>query len=256
MTVNIEEPIEGKVLEALPAIYTELKITTAPAEVLDQARQAARALTDVIKNKANPVRFRGETYLEFEDWQTVGRFYNVTAKVVDVQPIEVGESHGFRATADAMRDGVAISSAVAMCLNDEANWRGKPMAQLMSMAQTRASAKALRNVLAWVVVLAGYKPTPAEEMPRDDDGGARLRNPTGDEVTRYRNEVAAKADPMTATERAEIDTAFRKLEDGSTQRAAVVETLKSWGYKTWGAFLTNGTQKQAANIVLLIGASE
>jgi len=32
------------------------------------------------------------------------------------------------------------------------------------MAQTRACAKALRNVLAWVVVLAGYRPTPAEEM--------------------------------------------------------------------------------------------
>src|SRR3990167_8087954 len=32
------------------------------------------------------------------------------------------------------------------------------------MAQTRASAKALRQILAWVVVLAGFKPTPAEEV--------------------------------------------------------------------------------------------
>ena len=32
------------------------------------------------------------------------------------------------------------------------------------MAQTRAGAKAFRNILAWVVVLAGYKGTPAEEM--------------------------------------------------------------------------------------------
>jgi hypothetical protein len=58
-----------------------------------------------------------------------------------------------------------ISSAEASCLRDEPNWRTKPEYQLKSMAQTRASAKALRNVLAWVVVLAGYKPTPAEEMP-------------------------------------------------------------------------------------------
>ena len=36
--------------------------------------------------------------------------------------------------------------------------------QLRSMAQTRACSKCLRNVLAWVVVLAGYRPTPAEEM--------------------------------------------------------------------------------------------
>lgn len=40
-----------------------------------------------------------------------------------------------------------------------------PNFQLRSMAQTRAGAKAMRNALSWVVVLAGYRPTPAEEMP-------------------------------------------------------------------------------------------
>lgn len=40
----------------------------------------------------------------------------------------------------------------------------KPLFMLKSMAQTRACVKALRNVLAWVVVLAGFKPTPAEEI--------------------------------------------------------------------------------------------
>ena len=39
-----------------------------------------------------------------------------------------------------------------------------PLFQLSSMAQTRACAKALRNVLSWVAVLAGYRPTPAEEI--------------------------------------------------------------------------------------------
>lgn len=39
-----------------------------------------------------------------------------------------------------------------------------PLFQLKSMAQTRACSKVLRNVLAWVVVLAGYRPTPAEEL--------------------------------------------------------------------------------------------
>jgi len=44
-----------------------------------------------------------------------------------------------------------------------------PFFQLASMAQTRACAKVLRNVLAWVVVLAGYKPTPAEELPHAEE---------------------------------------------------------------------------------------
>src|SRR5678816_2244550 len=45
---------------------------------------------------------------------------------------------------------------------------GVPSFQLRSMAQTRAASKALRNALAWVVVLAGYRPTPAEELPQVD----------------------------------------------------------------------------------------
>lgn len=39
-----------------------------------------------------------------------------------------------------------------------------PLFQLRSMAQTRACAKALRNVLSWIFVLAGFKPAVAEEM--------------------------------------------------------------------------------------------
>ena len=39
-----------------------------------------------------------------------------------------------------------------------------PLFQLESMSQTRAMAKALRSCYAWVVVLAGYAPTPVEEM--------------------------------------------------------------------------------------------
>lgn len=51
--------------------------------------------------------------------------------------------------------------------------KAKPLFQLKSMAQTRAGARALRQVFAWVVVLAGYKPSVAEEMtgneqPRQD----------------------------------------------------------------------------------------
>ena len=108
------------------------------------------------------------------------------------------------------RNGREVSRGEAMCLNDEENWgmrakyewqdvldaqgkkiwefnaaKGKnlpkrekvqigetatPLFQLRSMAQTRACAKALSNLFKWVVVLAGYKPTPAEEMTTVDEG--------------------------------------------------------------------------------------
>ena len=105
--------------------------------------------------------------------------------------------------------GIEVGRAESMCLNDEDNWgkvpkyewkdkldaggkkiwnpnlrKGKggyeaekikigetqkPLFQLRSMAQTRAEAKALKSVFGWVVVLAGYRPTPAEELTGHED---------------------------------------------------------------------------------------
>jgi len=141
-----------------------------PEEILADAQRAAQALQNVVARKKNPVVFRGEHYLEFEDWQTLGRFYGFSTKVEWTRPVEFGNARGFEARAIAVdRNGCEVSAAEAMCLDDEPNWSDRPLFQLRSMAQTRACAKALRNILAWVVVLAGYRPTPAEEMVETRD---------------------------------------------------------------------------------------
>jgi hypothetical protein len=66
--------------------------------------------------------------------------------------------------------------AYGLCASTEPNWANKPEFQLMSMAQTRAAGKVLRLLLGWIVTLAGYEPTPAEEMviedPAPDRGNA------------------------------------------------------------------------------------
>lgn len=174
--------------EALEVIQHEIKpdalaITRAPNVVLNEARKAAKALTSIIEAKPKKLQFNGKTYLQFEDWQTLGRFYGVTAVCRSTKFIEYGEgddrAKGFEATADALlvSTNQVISSAEAICLDDERNWAGKPLFQIKSMAQTRAAAKALRNVLAWVVVLAGYAPTPAEEMESESGSGSYVQSP-------------------------------------------------------------------------------
>lgn len=159
-------------------IYNEKDLIMArePQIILEEARKAAKALDDVISRKKNKVIINNEQYLEFEDWLTVARFYGISTKIVSTNPISFENIMGFeaRAVAILVKTGEEISAAEAMCLNDEKNWKDKPLFMLRSMAQTRACAKVLRNVLAWVVVLAGYKPTPAEEM----NGIAKAKGPT------------------------------------------------------------------------------
>ena len=141
----------------------DLALARAPKQVLAEAQEAASALQSVIVNRKNAVKFNGKHYLSFEDWQTCGRFYGVTAKVVSTEVVEIDGTKGFIARAEAIntQTGAVISAAESMCMNDEKNWEKKPLFQLRSMAQTRACAKSLRNVLAWVVVLAGYEPNVA-----------------------------------------------------------------------------------------------
>lgn len=177
-----------------------------PEQVLAQAREAAVALNRILAGKKNKVMFNKEQYLEFEDWQTVGTFYGCTAKVISTEPITDGGATGYLAKAVVVRmdTGVEISAADAMCMNDEEKWSARPKYiwkkvggenvreqvgsepvpayQRRSMAQTRACAKALRNAFAWVVVLAGYKPTPAEELPEQDPKATPASQPAESEV--------------------------------------------------------------------------
>lgn len=196
-------------------------IEHAPAMVVREARLAAEALRDVIARKPRKVILNGRQYLEFEDWQLLGRFYGITGgEEQEPEFVQIGAAQGFKATAVAYdRTGRVISRATAYCLNDEPKWdtrpkyewhyvlrngstsaddpgpdqivwipnpkkAGKtmperrrilageeavPMFQLASMAQTRANAKVLGNVLRWVAVLAGFATTPAEEVEAQAD---------------------------------------------------------------------------------------
>jgi hypothetical protein len=161
MEENIIYPVEVKEGES-----SLRPLVQAPEIVLQEAQKAATALQRVVANKRKPVIFKGEQYLEFEDWQTVAKFYGLCTRSVEAVPVEIFGIKGAKARAEVidLRTGMVVGGAEAYCMRDEENWKEKPWFQLASMAQTRAGAKALRNVLAWVVVLAGYRPTPAEEL--------------------------------------------------------------------------------------------
>lgn len=166
--MKIEKPMEMPKGEIVPKQDNYLVMQGDPEKQLEFATKASRALVQVIQQKPKKVMINGEQYLEFEDWQTLGRFYGITVGIEWTKPVErEGKIFGYEARAVVYRNSEVISSAEAMCLRSEKNWTNRDEFALRSMAQTRASAKALRNVLAWVAVLAGFRGTPVEEMPSD-----------------------------------------------------------------------------------------
>lgn len=165
-----------------PASFVALE---APDRVIAEASRAAAALKDVIAQTNGAVRIGPSEHLKVEAWSTLAKFYGLVPRVTRTQYMDFGDGiRGYEAFAELVHaaSGQVISSAEAMCLTDEPQWRERPvyewrnnarvqvgvepvpLFQLRSMAQTRAVSKVCATALRWVVVLAGYSGTPAEEM--------------------------------------------------------------------------------------------
>ena len=154
--------------------HTELATPARPMgsdeyrDAVKEAGEKAQVLAEVVESCNLYATISGRKYLTVEAWQTIGVGYGITARIDWTRELKDG---GWEARAVAI-DANAIERSAAECeagRSDDKPWDSRPAYQQRSMAQTRAISKALRSCLSWVVVLAGYAPTPAEEMPREGD---------------------------------------------------------------------------------------
>ena len=134
------------------------------------AREMAGALADVIERQHLATVIQGRKHVNVEGWTTLAVMLGVVAS--EVQTVETEGIYTAVVELVRMSDGACISRASAEC-GDEPPWNKRPRYARRSMAQTRATGKACRLAFSWIMALAGYEPTPAEEMPDaqkpDDD---------------------------------------------------------------------------------------
>jgi hypothetical protein len=112
---------------------------------------------------------QGRKHVLVEGWTLLGSMLGVFPDTEWTRQIEGGWEA--RVVAKTL-NGQVVGAAEAMCTHSENTWRNRDEYALRSMAQTRAVSKALRLPLGFVMQLAGYEATPAEEMPTDDGGAA------------------------------------------------------------------------------------
>lgn len=146
-------------------------ILAKPTRDTNFALSSAKVLMDIVEQNGWSMALGGKKkHLMYEAWQTVGKYYGYTVKTGEANYVEYGEIKGFEAKAWVIdnKTGIEIGGAEAACLSDEGNWKSKPLFQLKSMAQTRAGSKALRQILGFVAAMAGYSPTPAEEIVKEE----------------------------------------------------------------------------------------
>jgi hypothetical protein len=139
--------------------------TTDPAEVVEAAKRAAGPLVDVIRSQKLAVTIGPSEHVKVEGWTLLGSMLGVFPICTWTRKLE----NGWEARVEARtRAGDLVGAAEAECLRSENTWKNRDDYALRSMAQTRATSKALRQPLGFVMQLAGFNPTPAEEMPQPE----------------------------------------------------------------------------------------
>ena len=166
--------------------------TQEPAEIIQRASDYASALADVIKQKKLFTKIGDKEHVLVEGWTLLGSMLGVFPVLVECEAgvfpdktkpnVPTATVNGYYAIVEArLMDGTVVGKAKALCLRNESRWAKADDYAIASMAQTRATSKALRQPLGFVVTLAGFAATPAEEIPRESGAprAERMREKIG-----------------------------------------------------------------------------
>lgn len=159
-----------------PAQSMTLFHTDDPVEVVERATRVADALKSVLAQQGMIARIGGKEHVQVEGWQTLGGMLGVVPIVVWSRRVE--DPAGWEAKVEARTlDGRVVGSGEAQCDRGESRWKTADEYAIRSMAQTRATSKALAAPLRFIVKLAGFSGTPAEEIPDSTYGQPRQAPP-------------------------------------------------------------------------------
>ena len=171
-----------------------------PDAVVANGGRWATALKDVMEKQKMYAIIQGKQYPEVEAWQMVIAFANLSPVTQFVEPIyEKDEIVAYGAQVNLLnQEGVVVGGGYASCgmegfvTQGKKGWDRNRAAQ--SAAQTWAVSKAGRSKFSFVVKMAGYEGTPAEELnpyapDRGAPGGAPFQGNAGKPITEKQRDL-------------------------------------------------------------------
>ncbi len=184
-----------------------------PNEIVQRATDTANALAKVVRDKKLTVRIQKSDHVRVEGWTLLGTMLGVFPVCVWSRKLDDGWEARVEARTLA---GLVVGAAEAMCTRAEKTWGSRDDYALRSMAQTRATSKALRQPLGFVMTLAGFDPTPAEEMPREQKG------------------ADANPEPVSKDQHALIGVLIKTLEEKRPDGAPWVDRSRAFARENFG----------------------
>ena len=142
------------------------------------ATNVANCLAPLVRNQGLVVKGlntkdKEAEYVTVEGWEVLGTMLGIVpvTTIIDEMKNDKGRVIGFKARATLYQHpilddgkivgGTVLSTAEAYCTKDDFQ---KKYFSMASMAQTRALGKAYRMALSWIMKMAGFESTYAEDM--------------------------------------------------------------------------------------------
>lgn len=140
-----------------------------PRDVMVKNQNVANACREIVLRCS--VMLQGKKYIQAEGWQALANLSGYSPRIDEVSELDNGDC---RAVCSLVRllDGEVIARAEGYVGTDERTWANRPRYARRAMAQTRATSRACRSALAFLVPLidASLSTTPAEEIPQESSG--------------------------------------------------------------------------------------
>lgn len=167
MTNEIVVKETGEIID-VPSIF-------GTQDVIKKATEVANLLAPIIEqkklyktipNKKDPDHPSKHVYVD--GWTTMGAMLGVFPRTAFSKRVEREGEIIYESRVELFRtSGEMVGAGEAVCSSRENNWGYRDEYAIKSMSQTRATGKAYRLSFSWIMGLAGYSSTPAEEMAEE-----------------------------------------------------------------------------------------
>jgi len=131
----------------------------------------AQTLKKVIVERNLFINIQGKNYVNVEGWQFAGACTGIVPVIEKLEKVEAKDEIKYVAAVKLIslkNPENTIGRGVAICSSKEKGRGNADEYVIASMAQTRATGKAYRLSFGWLMKMAGYEPTPADEVVLDD----------------------------------------------------------------------------------------
>jgi len=190
-TTPKERPLKGAevaVVESGPLSVPKrgislLELGLRPEEVVDIGVEIADCLRKIIERpgKLLYTSVKGKKHVHVEGWTTMGAMLGIVPEEVESKRLD-DKTWETTIQLKKLSTGMVITKASHICSKKEKMWSNRDEYAIKSMSATRATGKVFRLSFSWIMVLAGYSPTPAEEMQFDEKTDVKAPFKHDDEV--------------------------------------------------------------------------